>query len=169
MKHYYVAGSLCLLAVCLTVQGGATVKKEDVPKYLKQLQSSQSGQERAFAADMLGKRGAINLNDVKDAIGPLKTSVQKDVDANVRKAAATALAAIGAEPSETIPLLTDVLKKDKSVDVKLGVVRALAAFGPEAKSALPAINALAAELKDDKKAQAIIKDARKSIAVKKKA
>src|SRR5262245_63830746 len=150
MKYYYAGGTLCLLTLCMTLEGGGGVKKEDVPKYLKMLQSSQSGKERATAAEMLGKRGAINLNDVKDAIEPLKTSVQKDVDAGVRKAAAGALAAIGSEPTETISLLTEVLQKDKSLDVKLAAVQALASFGPNAKSALPAIRELATKQKDNK-------------------
>ena len=169
MKYYYAAGTLCLLTMCLTLEGGGTVKKEDVPKYLKMLQTSQSAKDRTTAAEMLGKRGSINVNDVKDAMDPLKTSVQKDIDAGVRKAAATALGAIGAEPEETVPLLTDVLKKDKSLDVKLAAVQALATFGPDAKSALPAIRELAAQQKDNKKVKGIINEATKAIAGKKKA
>ncbi len=166
MKYYYAAGTLCLLSLCMTLEGGS-VKKEDVPKYLKMLQSSQSGKDRATAAEMLGKRGAININDVKDAIAPLKTSLQKDVEASVRKAAAGALAAIGSEPTETISLLTEVLKKDKSLEVKLAAVEALASFGPNAKSALPAIRELATKQKDNKKVTAITKAAQKAIAPKK--
>src|SRR5262245_66278227 len=169
MKYYHAAGILCLLTMCLTLEGGGTVKKEDVPKYLKALQTSSSAKERATAAEMLGKRGAINVNDVKDAIDPLKTSVQKDTDAGVRKAAATALAAIATEPTETVPLLTDVLKNDKSLEVKLAAVQALATFGPDAKSALHAIRELAAAQKDNKKAKGIINEATKAIAGKKKA
>jgi HEAT repeat protein len=142
MKYYYVGGTLCLLTLCMTLEGGGGVKKEDVPKYLKMLQTSQSGKERATAAEMLGKRGAININDVKEAIEPLKTSVQKDVEADVRKAAAGALAAIGSE-------------------------QALASFGPNAKSALPAIRELATKQKDNKKVSAILKAAQKAIASKK--
>lgn len=167
MKSYYAGGTLCLLTLCLALEGGGSVKKEDVPKYLKMLQTSSSGKERATAAEMLGKRGAINVNDVKDAIEPLRTSVQKDVDANVRAKAAGALAAIGSEPGETVPLLTEVLKKDKSLDVKLSVVQALATFGPDAKSALPAIREFAADQKDNKKTKGIILQALKSIQAKK--
>lgn len=167
MKYYYAAGTLCLLSLCMTLEGGGSVKKEDVPKYLKMLQSSQSGKDRAIAAEMLGKRGAININDVKNAIEPLKTSLQNDVEAGVRKAAAGALAAIGSEPAETISLLTEVLKKDKSLEVKLAAVEALASFGPNAKSALPAIRELATKQKDNKKVTAILKSAQKAIASKK--
>ena len=169
MKYYYAAGTLCVLTMCLTIEGGATVKKEDVPKYLKMLQTSQVAKDRATAAEMLGKRGSINVNDVKDAIDPLKTTLQKDSDASVRKAAATALGAIGTEPSETVTLLAGVVKKDKSLEVKLAAVQALATFGPDAKSALPAIRELAAQQKDNKKAKGIIQEATKAIAGKKKA
>lgn len=167
MRTYHIGGILCLLTACLALQGGGTVKKEDVPKYLKMLQTSNSGKERALAAEMLGKRGAISVADVKDAIEPLKTSLVKDVDANVRKAAATALGAIGAEPKETVSLLTDVVRKDASLDVKLAAALALGQFGPDAKSALPAINELAASQKDNKKVQILLKGVRQAIAPKK--
>src|SRR5262245_34096900 len=72
--------------------GGVGVpKKEDVPKYLKMLQSSVSATERAKAAEMLGKRGGISVLDVEDAVEPLKKSLQKDIDAKVRAASARAL------------------------------------------------------------------------------
>ena len=168
MKCYYAGGVLCLLVMCMTIEGGGSPKKEDMPKYLKMLQTSQSAKDRATAAEMIGKRGAINVNDVKDALEPLKTSVQKDVDAGVRKAAATALGAIGPDPEETVPILADVVKKDKSLDVKLAAVQALAEFGPNAKSALPAIRELQSQQKDNKKAAAVIKTAVQAIAGKKK-
>jgi hypothetical protein len=167
MKYYHAAGTLCLLSICLTLEGGATVRKEDVPKYLKMLQTSKNAKDRAKAAEMLGKRGAINVNDVRDALDPLKTSVRKDIDASVRKEAATALAAIGTDKDETIPLLTDVVKTDKSMDVKLAAVQALAVFGPDAKSALPAIRELAKAQKDNKRVTAVIRAATKAIVAKK--
>lgn len=169
MKYYHAAGTLCLLTMCLTLEGGGTVKKEDVPKYLKMLQTSKNAKDRAKAAEMIGKRGAINVNDVKDALDPLKTTVRKDIDAAVRKEAATALAAIGTNKEETIPLLAEVVSKDKSLEVKLAAVQALATFGQDAQSALPAIRELAKSQKDNKKTTAIIREATKAIAAKKKA
>lgn len=165
MKLYHAAGVLWMLILCLTLEGGGTVKKEDVPKYVKML-GSKKASDRATAAEMLGKRGSINVNDVKDAIDPIKTMVKEDSDANARKAAATALGAI--QPDETVPLLTEVVSNDKSVDVKLAAVQALATFGPEAKSALQAIRNFAATQKDNKKNLQIINTAQKAIAGKKK-
>ncbi len=169
MKSYYLGGAICLLTICLTLEGGGAVKKEDVPKYLKMLQTSKTAKDRATAAKALGERGAINVNDVKDAVEPLKTTVQKDVDAGVRAAAAGALGNIGTQPEDTVPLLADVVKKDKSLDVKLAAVQALAQFGPEAKSALPAIRELAQQEKGNKKVAAAVKGATQAIVGKKKA
>jgi len=168
MKLYYAAGILWMLILCLTLEGGGNVKKEDVPKYMKML-SSKKASERAMAAEMLGKRGSINVNDVKDAIDPIKTMVREDADTSARKAAASALGAIGPEAQETVPLLAEVVSKDKSLEVKLAAVQALASFGPDAKSALPALRELAAQQKDNKKARQIIGEAQKAIAGKKKA
>src|ERR1019366_6489812 len=103
-----------LCSVSLVLAGGVGVpKKEDVPKYLKQLQSSSNAADRAKAADMLGKRGGINANDVEDAVEPLKTILQKDKDAKVRVAAARALGNIHPEAEGTVPLLIETLKNDK--------------------------------------------------------
>jgi HEAT repeat protein len=168
MRLYTVAGSILLLALGFVLAGGAAPKKEEIPKYLKMLQTSKSTKDRALAADMIGRRGAININDVRDAIEPLKTTMQNDVDATVRKAAVTALGDIGTEPKETVPLLADVVKKDRSLEVKLAAVQALARFGSDAKPALPAIRELASKQKDNKKVVALLKLAQKAIVMKQK-
>ena len=63
-----------------SLRGGIGLpKKEDVPKYMKQL-SATNGADRAKAAEMLGKRGGINANDVEEAVEPLKKALQKDID-----------------------------------------------------------------------------------------
>jgi len=162
MRTYLAAGSISLLALGIVLAGGVgTPKKEEVPKYLKML-AATSGKDRALAATMLGKRGALNVADVKDAIEPLKTMVQKDADPGARKAAAGALGQIGPEPKETVPILIEVVKTDKVLDVKLAAVEALTQFGPNAKMALPAIRELAGKVKD-KKVAVQLKAAQKAI------
>ena len=139
----FVGVSLFLCSVSLVLAGGIGIpKKEDVPKYLKQLQTSLSASERAKAAEMLGKRGGVNANDVDDAVEPLKKSLQKDVDAKVRAAAARALGDIHPEAEGTVSLLIDRLKNDSSMDVKLATVVALGQFGGDAKDALPDLREL---------------------------
>src|SRR6478672_881951 len=124
-------------SISLVLAGGFGIpKKEDVPKYLKQLQNSKIAADRATAAEMLGKRGGINANDVVDAIEPLKKSLQKDKDASVRAAAARALGNIHPEGEETVPLLVDRLSNDSSMDVKMATVVALGQFGGDAKEAV---------------------------------
>jgi HEAT repeat protein len=166
MRAYLTAGSCSLLALTFVFGGGAAPKKEDIPKYLKALQTSKDAKERATAASMIGRRGAVNVGDVKDAVEPLKERVQSDADAGVRKAAATALGQIGPEPATTVPLLTEVVQKDKSLDVKLAAVEALTQFGPNAKSALPAIRKLLGATKDNKKVAVRLKAAVKAISAK---
>jgi HEAT repeat protein len=165
MRAYLTAGSCSLLAMTFVLGGGTAPKKEDIPKYLKALETSKSAKERASAATMIGRRGAVNVNDVKDAIEPLKELVQKDADAGVRRAAATALGQIGPEPMKTVPLLTEVVQKDKSLDVKLAAVEALTQFGPNAKSAVPTIRKLMGQTKD-KKVAVRLKAAVKAITAK---
>jgi HEAT repeat protein len=144
MKLVHVGGlGILFCSINLVLAGGIGVpRKEDVPKYLKQLQSSSSASERAKAADMLGKRGGINANDVEDAIEPLKTALQKDKDASVRAASARALGDIHPEAADTVRLLIDRLKSDTALTVKMASVVALGQYGPDAKDALPALRDL---------------------------
>jgi HEAT repeat protein len=145
--------SLFLCSVSFVLAGGIGLpRKEDVPKYLKQLQSSQVAADRAKAAEMLGKRGGINANDVEDAIDPLKKSLQKDIDAKVRAAAARALGNIHPDAEGTVDLLIERLKNDSSMDVKMASVVALGQYGPEAKDALPALKDLSKKF-DPKKSK----------------
>ncbi len=136
--------ALFFCGVSFVLAAGVGVpKREDVPKYLKQLQTAQSAAERAKAAEMLGKRGGINANDVEVAIEPLKKSLQKDIDAKVRAAAARALGDIHPEDATgTVKILIDRLKNDTSMDVKLATVVALGQFGSESKAALPDLREL---------------------------
>ena len=147
MKFVQVLGlGVFLGSISLVLAGGIGIpKKEDVPKYLKKLQTSSSGADRAKAAEMLGKRGGINANDVEDAIEPLKTALKKDKDAKVRAAAARALGNIHPDAEGTVPLLIDRLKNDEVMDVKMATVVALGLFGGEAKDALPQLREMAAK------------------------
>jgi HEAT repeat protein len=146
MKFAKLIGvSIVLGSVSLVLAGGGIglPKKEDVPKYLKQLLTSTVAADRAKAAEMLGKRGGINANDVEDAVEPLKKSLKKDIDPKVRAAAARALGNIHPEAEGTVPVLIDRLKNDASMDVKLASVIALGQFGSDAKAALPDLRDLA--------------------------
>jgi HEAT repeat protein len=154
MKFVQILGlGIFLCSFSHLLAGGIGIpRKEDVPKYLKQLQTSTSGAERAKAAEMLGKRGSINANDVDEAIEPLKAALQKDKDAKVRAAAARALGNIHPEAEATVPLLVDRLKNDEIMDVKLATVVALGQFGAEAKEALSPLRELASKF-DAKKSK----------------
>jgi HEAT repeat protein len=133
-----------LATVSVLIAGGIGVpKKEDVPKYLNQLVKSTNSADRAKAAEMLGKRGGINANDVEDAIEPLRKALQKDTDVKVRAAAARALGDIHAQAEETVPVLIDRLKNDEKMDVKMAAVVALGQFGPDATAALQPLRDLA--------------------------
>src|SRR5688572_29316722 len=141
--HAFGIGIVLCGVSFLLAGGGATIpKREDVPKYLKQLQTSQKAEERAKAAEMLGKRGGINVDDVQSAIEPLKKTLQKDIDAKVRAAAARALGDIHPDGEKTVPLLIDRLKNDTSMDVKIASVVALGQYGGAAKAALPDLREL---------------------------
>ena len=138
--------SIFLCSVSLVLAGGVGIpKREDMPKYLKMLQSAASAADRAKAADMLGKRGGINANDVEDAIEPLKKALEKDKEATVRAASARALGNIHPEAEGTVSLLIDRLKNDSSKDVKMASVVALGQFGPDAKDALVPLREMAAK------------------------
>jgi HEAT repeat protein len=159
-----------LVSVGIVLAGGSGApKREDVPKYLKQLTTSQKADERAKAAEMLGRRGSINAKDVEDAVEPLKKSLQKDIDAKVRAAAALALGEIHTMPEEIVPILIDKLKNDMSKDVKLATAVALGLYGPDAKEAVPTLRDYAKKF-DPKKSKEgpIIQDAISKITLVKK-
>jgi len=161
MHSIRILGGMILLgSFSLVLAGGGGIgkpKKEDVPKYMKQLSSSNAA-DRATAAKMLGVRGTINANDVEDAVEPLKGVLQKDKDAKVRAAAARALGDIHPEAEETVPLLIDALKNDKVMEVKLASVVALGQYGGDAKEAIPALRDLATKFdaKKSKEGQTIM-------------
>ena len=133
------------LSVSLLLAGSVGIpKKEDVPKYMKQL-SSPTPADRARAAEMLGKRGGINSNDVEGAVDPLRNLLEKDSDAKVRSAAARALGDIHLDPEGVVPVLIDRLKNDSKDDVKMSIVVALGQYGPDAKESLPRLREMMAK------------------------
>ncbi|MFO0967149.1 MAG: HEAT repeat domain-containing protein [Gemmataceae bacterium] len=144
--------TLSVCAAALLCAGSSTPRREDVPKYMKML-TSGIGKDRAKAAEMLGRRGAISRKDVEDAIEPLKKMLQNDKDSGARSAAALALGAIAPTPDETVPLLIDALK-DKSVDVKISAISALGLYGPAAKSAVTPLREIQKDKTDKKMSQA---------------
>jgi HEAT repeat protein len=117
--------------------------------YLKMLTTASSPKDRAFAAEQLGRRGQIQVNDVKDAIDPLLQTLKSDSNPQVRSAAAGALGNICTRPKQVVPALMDALN-DKSITVNLAAVTALGQFGPEARSAVPALRTFAKNKKDKK-------------------
>jgi HEAT repeat protein len=155
--------SCCLLVVvaCLHGGGGATPKKADVPKYLELFKNGK-GQDKATAAKWLGRRGAINIKDVDEAIEPLRMALQNDPDIAVRRAAAEALGMIAPEPAAaTVPLLTAALMS-KDYPLRMAAVQALASFGPEARAAIPTLREVQKQSKDKKDVKTIA-DAIKTI------
>lgn len=158
-----IAGSLLLLSVAIVIAGGGAPRKEDMPKYIKTINTaSATPAAKREAAEMIGKRGQISLPDVKAAIDPLRKLAKEDKDDGVRKSVVIALGAIAPEPETTVPLLIDVLKHDKSQEVKFATVAALGRFGPKATSALPGINDFAKDL-DKKQKQQLIQPAVQAI------
>jgi HEAT repeat protein len=169
MRSLFAASVVVLIVGSLALGGASgTPKKEDVPKYLKMLKTSTVAKDRALAAEMLGKRGAIKVSDVEDAMEPLKLALKKDTENSVKAAAATALGNIGSDPENTVPLLIDALK-EKSVDVKIAAMRALGQYAAMARDAVPALREIAKENKEkDKKLTMEAVLALKNIAGKKK-
>ncbi len=119
-----------------------------MPKYLAMLKNQSNAKDRAMAAEMLGKRGQIQVKDVKNAIDPLLSAMKNDGVADVRRAAAVALGTIGTQPKTVIPALVEALK-DKAMPVNMAAVTSLGAFGPEAREAISALREFA-KTKNDK-------------------
>ncbi len=148
-----IALSTLFGVVALTTVEAQLPKKEEIPRFIGQLKNSKSAQERVAAAEAIGRRGAVIVTDVKDAIGPLANAVKVDGDAQVRAAAARALGEIGSEPTITVPALTEALK-DKTVVVKMAAINALGQIGKDASPAMPQLRKIAQEKKEKKLSQA---------------
>jgi len=132
MRSRVVGVSVLFASLGVALAGGVP---RDVSKYIQVLKSpASSAKDRADAADIIGKRGAISYQAVQDAIDPLQTAL-KDKDAKVRGAAALALGKIHPEAKETVPLLLDLVKEEEVLDTKLAAVTALGLYGGDAREA----------------------------------
>jgi HEAT repeat protein len=98
--------------------------------HVRELLKDRDDLVRARAAETLGRFGPKAGN----AIAALQLAL-KDRDANVRRAATTSLAQIGAE---AVPALTRGLS-DRDYDVRMHVAVALGTVGPPARDALAAL------------------------------
>jgi HEAT repeat protein len=136
------------LLLTADVLSGQEVTREDIPRLMKNLKSSVPG-VRAAAANDLGELGAVRASDTKEAIPIFIEMVKKDKDAGVRKAAATALARVDADPKLAVPVLVEALK-DGSEPVRIAAIEALGILGPAAR---PAVKPLREIQKDKEKKQ----------------
>jgi HEAT repeat protein len=164
MKHCILTCTLVTLLSSATLQAGSVgvPKKEDVPKYLKMLTGSANAKDRALAAELLGRRGQVQVRDVKDAINPLLSAMKSDGSADVRRASAAALGNIGTQPKTVIPALSDALK-DKSLAVNLAAVSALGQYGVQAREAVPALRQFAKSKNKEKKIMRMVNQTIKQI------
>jgi HEAT repeat protein len=150
-----VVGTLCPVRADIP-------KKEDVPRYIKQLQSSGSAKARAEAAEALGHRGAIRKADVLDAIGPLIKALKNDKDAAVRKNAAEALGKIGPDDQVAVKPLMEALK-EPAMPVRIAAANALGMLGPDAREAIPLLREVQQEAQKDRKTPGLARAAGNAI------
>jgi HEAT repeat protein len=116
----------------------------DVKSLVRELKSANP-RTRISALEELGHRGAVRASEVKEAVSPIIEVLKKDRDANVRRAAATALGQVDPDPQLAVPPLTSALH-DKVASVRIAAAGALGMLGNAAKEAVPALQ----ELQKDK-------------------
>jgi HEAT repeat protein len=151
MRPFILVGAVLALLGSRAEAGGTKTapKREDMPKYINMLKNAQNPKDRALAADQIGRRGAIQLNDVREAVPLLQKATTKDNDANVRRACAEALGRLATDAENSVPPLMEALK-DKNMPVSLAAVSALGNFGVEARDAVPALREFSKKQKDKK-------------------
>jgi HEAT repeat protein len=157
MKTVILVGTAVVL-LGVNPAGADIPKKADVPRYIKQLQTSPSAKTRAAAAEALGHRGAIRKADVTAAIDPLITALKKDKDASVRKNAAEALGKIAPDENAAVKPLIAALK-DKAMSVQIAAANALGLLGADAEEALPALREVQKQVKGDRKKRGLARAA----------
>lgn len=138
-------GLVMLAAVGIDAHGQ---KKEDLPRYIKDL-TAKEPKDRVAACAGIGAIGELRKVYAKDAVDPLCDVLRKDADATVRRAAAAALGQISADAVKATPALIQGLK-DADNNVKVASATSLAVIGPGAKEAAPTLK----ELNDAAKAEA---------------
>jgi HEAT repeat protein len=138
---------LCLgcLFLGLALAEAQTAKKEDIAKYIKSL-TAKDPQERIAACEGISAIGELKKVYATDAVDPLCAVLQKDDDAKVRLAAATALGRIEADPAKATPALIQGLR-DKERGVQAASANTLGILGPGAKAAVPVLRELADQAK----------------------
>ena len=130
--------AICVICAAITCGELAPGQKEDDVKSLIKDLKSNNPKTRASAVEDLGHRGAVRASEVKEAIPSILDMLKKDRDANVRKAAATALGQVDPDPSTAVPVLTAALH-DKVPSVRIAAAGALGMLGDGAKDAVPAL------------------------------
>lgn len=133
-------GMLGLFLLANTVPA-TDVKKEDVPRLMKDLKSTVPT-TRARAARDLGDLGAITASAVKDAVPALLEMAKSDKDESARMAAVRALGMVDPDPKDAVPVLKGALK-DKSDKVKIAAMESLGQLGSNAREAAPVLRDLA--------------------------
>src|SRR5262245_39468550 len=137
-------GFLILVSAGIDARGQ---KKEDLPRYIKEL-TAKEPKDRIAACDGIGAIGELKKVYAKDAVDPLCDVLRKDADAGVRKAAAATLGRIEADAVKATPALIQGLK-DADSNVKVASATSLAAIGPGAKDAAPILKELNDQAKTD--------------------
>jgi HEAT repeat protein len=147
MKRLTVLVLGCFFLAGASAEAQQKAKKEDVPKYIKQL-TAKDAKERIAACEALAEIGELKKAYAKDAYEPLAHAVSKDGDPGVRAKAAEALGRIDADPTKAVPALIEGLK-DKDRNVQVASANALGALGPGAKDAVDALKELSKEAREE--------------------
>lgn len=147
MRRLVLLGLGCIILASAGIDARGQ-KKEDLPKFLKEL-TAKDPKDRIAACDGIGAIGELKKVYAKDAVGPVCEVLRKDADAKVRQAAAATLGRIDADAAQATPALIQGLK-DGDAGVKAASATALGALGPGAKDAVPLLK----ELNDQAKADA---------------
>ncbi len=156
---------LILILSCVLIHPTlAWADKDDLPTLLKEVKSKDP-KVRASAARELGHIGAIRASNAKEAIPVLFDLLKKDKEAEVRRAAITALGQLEPDPERALPAFQEALK-DKSPQVRAAAAGALGMLGADAKEAVPELQK--AEKDKDKAVSQAAKMALRNINMSKK-
>ena len=136
--------TVAVVGFSATLSAGVYWTPDDVKLLVKELKSTNP-RTRVSALEELGHRGAVRASEVKEAVSAIIEVLKKDRDANVRKAAATALGQVDPDPQLAVPALTTALH-DKVPTVRIAAAGALGTLGNAAKESVPALQ----ELQKDK-------------------
>src|SRR5262245_47530391 len=119
--------TVAVVGFSATWSAGVYWTPDDVKSLVKELKSANP-RTRVSALEELGHRGAVRASEVKEAVSPIIEVLKKDRDANVRKAAATALGQVDPDPQLAVAALTTALH-DKVPTVRIAAAGALGTLG----------------------------------------